>query len=302
MSTFKWFTAVAIVSTIVLLAQGEAYCPGNVASLRFKPSPRSQIIVPVTINHTGPFNFLVDTGTQFTMIDPSLAGELHLQPKGTAELVGVGFKTTASFARVDSLEVGSRVIPNHLVELQDLRMLQSADLQFQGILGGLFLDHFDVLIDYAHGLLCLDDQKTMRSLVKGVRLELPATPRESADAPTRGLVIIPVRLESAGPRQLYLALDSGSNVPFLYDPDKYPPPQLVPQLSVAGQGGDGKKQSFSMLPSQDLQIGSIKLQQISFVVPSHSDYEAPVDGLLATALFRSVFISYVDHFLILTPR
>jgi hypothetical protein len=302
MSIFKWFNAFVFASTIVLSAQAEAYCPGNVASLRFKPSSRSQIIVPVTINHTGPYDFLVDTGTQFTMIDPSLGSELHLQLKRTAELVGVGFKTTASFAQVDSLEVGSRVIANHVVELQDLRMLQSADLHFRGILGGLFLDHFDVLIDYAHGLLCLDDLKAMRSLVKGVRLELPATLPLPADAPTRGLVIIPVRLGSAGPRQLYLALDSGSNVPFLYDPDKYLPPELVPHLSVQGEGGDGRKQPFSILPSQDLQIGSLKLQQISFVIPPHSEHDAPVDGLLATALFRTVFISYLDHFVVLNPR
>jgi hypothetical protein len=301
MSIFKWFAAFALASTIVLSAQAEGHCPGNVASLRFQPSSRSQIIVPVTINHTGPYDFLVDTGTQFTMIDPSLAAELHLQPKGMADLVGVGFQTTASFAQVDSMEVGSRVIANHVVELQDLRMLQSADPHFQGILGGLFLDHFDVLIDYAHNLLCLDDLKAMQSLVKGVRLELPQ-PSLPAAATTTGLVIIPVRLESAGPRQLYLALDSGSNVPFLYDPDKYLPPQLVPHLSVSGQGGDGKKQSFAILPAQDLQIGSIKLQQISFVITPHSDHAAPVDGLLTTAIFRSVFISYVDHFVVLNPR
>jgi hypothetical protein len=303
MSIFRWFTAFAFASTVFLSAQAEAHCPGNVASLHFQRSSGSQIIVPVTINHTGPYNFLVDTGTQFTMIDPSLSAELHLPLlEGTAELVGVGFKTTASFARMDSLEVGSQMIANHVAELHDLRMFQSAGLHFQGILGGLFLDRFDVLIDYAHGLFCLDNRKAMRSLVKGVRLQLPETASLPVDAPTTGLVIIPVRLVSAGPRQLYLALDSGANVPFLFDPDKWLQSQLVPHRSVAGQGGDGKEQSFSILPSQDLQIGSLKLQQISFAIPWHSDHDAPVDGLLATAMFRSVFISYVDHFVVLNPR
>jgi len=302
MSISRWFIAFALASTIILSAQAEANCPGNVASLRFRPSPRSQIIVPVTINHTGPYDFLVDTGTQFTMIDPSLAAELHLQSQGTAELAGVGFRTTAPFARVDLLEVGSRVIANHFVELQGLRMLQSADLHFRGILGGLFLDHFDVLIDYSHNLFCLDDLKIMRSQVKGVRLELPAAPSLPDEPPTTGLVIVPVRLSAVGPRLLRLALDSGSNVLFLYNPDKYLPLDAVPRVTVPGLGGDGKRQEFSILPSQKMEIGSLKFQQISFVIPLHSDRDAPVDGLLTTALFRSVFISYVDHFVVLNPR
>jgi Aspartyl protease len=302
MSTSRWFIALVFASMAVLSAQAEPHCPGNVASLRFPASSRSQIVVPVTINHAASYEFLVDTGTQFTIVDPSLVGELHLQSQGRAELAGVGFKTTTAFARVDSLEVGSQVITNHVIEIQDLKMLQAADLHFRGVLGGLFLDHFDVLIDYALGLLCLDDLKTMRSLVKGVRLELPVAPTLSGDAPTAGLVIVPVRLSVAGPRLLHLALDSGSNVLFLYRPDKYLPSDLVSRATVFGQGGNGKEQEFSILPSQKMEIGSLKFQQLSFVIPRQSDPDAPVDGLLPAVLFRTVFISYVDHFVVLNPR
>ncbi len=43
--------------------------PGNVASLPFRFVNGQQIVLAVSINHTGPYNFLLDSGTQSTMID-----------------------------------------------------------------------------------------------------------------------------------------------------------------------------------------------------------------------------------------
>jgi hypothetical protein len=83
----------------------EPHCPGNAAGIRFRLVQRSRIIVPVVINRTGPYEFLLDTGTGSTIVDPLLT-ELHLKTRGPAEVVGVGFGTHASFAYLDSLEVG----------------------------------------------------------------------------------------------------------------------------------------------------------------------------------------------------
>jgi hypothetical protein len=66
--------------------------------------------VPVVINQTGPYDFLVDTGTGSTIVDRLLATELHLKTQGSAEVVGVGFSTHGSFAYVDLLEAGSHSV------------------------------------------------------------------------------------------------------------------------------------------------------------------------------------------------
>jgi len=78
MSTFKWIVSFVLATTIIPALSAETQCPGNVASLRFRLVNRYQIIVAVSINHSGPYNFLLDTGTQITTIDPALAAELHL--------------------------------------------------------------------------------------------------------------------------------------------------------------------------------------------------------------------------------
>ena len=75
MSTSRWFIALVFASMAVLSAQAEGYCPGNAASLRFPVSSRFQIVVPVTIDHAASYEFLGDTGTQFTQVDPSLVGK-----------------------------------------------------------------------------------------------------------------------------------------------------------------------------------------------------------------------------------
>src|SRR3974390_1153143 len=100
MSKSKQFAAfVLAVTTATTLA--ESRCPGNVESLLYRGLNRHQIVVPVSINHSGPYNFLLDTGTQMTMIDPALAGELHLASSGKAGVTTGGVNASASMAQVD---------------------------------------------------------------------------------------------------------------------------------------------------------------------------------------------------------
>ena len=163
-------------------ASAETHCPGNVASVPFRLVNRHQIVLAVSINHSGPYNFLLDTGAQITMVDPSLAAELHLDTQGAAVVAGAGSRQSASFAQLDLLEAGSHAVANQKVLVYDLQNLRSADLHIQGILGEDFLEHFDMLIDNAHSLLCLDDSAAMRAGVKGPHIPLlaPAEPDGAA--------------------------------------------------------------------------------------------------------------------------
>src|SRR5271154_2934520 len=111
MSTFKWFASLVLAATIVPALPAEPHCPGNVASVPLRLTNSHQMIVAISVNHSGPYNFLLDTGTQMTMIDPSLAAELHLKTQGSAVVAGVGFDAAASFAQLDLLEAGSHGVP-----------------------------------------------------------------------------------------------------------------------------------------------------------------------------------------------
>jgi hypothetical protein len=75
MSTVKWFASFVLAATIVPALPAEPHCPGNVASVPLRLTNSHQMIVAISVNHSGPYNFLLDTGTQMTMVDPSLAAE-----------------------------------------------------------------------------------------------------------------------------------------------------------------------------------------------------------------------------------
>ena len=59
MSTFKWFASLVLAATIVPTLPAEPHCPGNVASVPLHLTNRHQMIVAVSVNHSGPYNFLV---------------------------------------------------------------------------------------------------------------------------------------------------------------------------------------------------------------------------------------------------
>src|SRR5438270_7427160 len=176
MSAFKWFASFVLAATIVPALPAEPHCPGDVASVPLRLVNRYQMIVAVSVNHSGPYNFLLDTGTQITMLDPPLAAELHLNTQGSAVVAGVGFHAAASFAQLDLLEAGSHAVANQKVVVFDFQNPHSVDLHFRGVLGEDFLSQFDMLIDNDHNLLCLDDSATMRADVKGPHIALLTAP------------------------------------------------------------------------------------------------------------------------------
>ena len=305
MSIFKSLASFVLAATIVPALHAEPHCPGNVASLRFRLVRRSQIIVPVKINHTGPYNFLLDTGSQATIVDPALAAELHLTMEGTVAFVGVDFRTHPSFAHLDILEAGSYGTANPLVVVHDLGYLQGADLPIRGILGGNFLRHLDVLIDYAQGVLCLDDAKVMQPEVKGRHIPLVAPPHPDAAVLSTEPLIVPVYLSGVPSRPLLLLLDSGMGTPLLYDVGKDVAGGFSVSMPIHDRGPDGTERVFSVLQPQDMQIGRLTFHQISFATPTATRKDIPkveVDGLLPTVLFRRLYISYADRFVVLEPR
>ncbi len=164
---------------------------------------------------SGPYDFLLDTGMQITMVDPSLAAELHLQPHGAAVVAGAGSRQSASYVQLDLLEAGSHAVSNSRVFVYDLQKLH-----IQGILGEDFLEHFDMLIDNVHGLLCLDDSGAMRAEVKGPHIPLVASAEPEQGSPLPDLPIISVRLSDAM-RPVRLMLDSGANGAILYNTSEY---------------------------------------------------------------------------------
>jgi hypothetical protein len=302
MSNFNWLSSF-LLAAIVPTLSAETHCPGNVASIPFRLVNRYQIVLPVLINHSGPYDFLLDTGTDTTIVAPSLAAELQLATQGAAVVSGAGFHESATYAQLDLLEAGSHAVSGQEVLVYGLMNLRSVDSRIRGILGEDFLAHFDMLIDNAHKLLCLDDSGVMRAEVKGPHITLVPAAQTPEGERGPSLLIISARLSDGTP-PVRLKLDSGTNTPFLYNTSGHMAPRSFGGQSAVGSGADGDEKVFSALPPQDVKISSVRLPSVTFMTLAHplkNSGRTEFDGLLSTDLFRRVFINHADHFAVLEP-
>jgi hypothetical protein len=303
MTIFRAFAFSVLAVSLVSSLSAETRCPGNVASLPFRLTNRHQIVLPVSINHSGPYHFLLDTGTQITMVDPVLANSLRLDTQGAAVVASAGMQASASFAQLGLLQAGPHAVANQKVLVYSLQNLQASGLDIQGVLGEDFLEQFDMLIDNAHSILCLDDSATMRKEVRGWHIELLAPTQTSNGNRLPASLIVSAHL-SDGMRPVRLKLDSGANIPFLYNPSEYMALGLFHGASLHG-GPEGSPRTFTALPPQKLKIGPLEIANVTFVTLAGVQKDARTsdfDGLLTMGLFRRVFICHSDHFAVIDPR
>ena len=194
--------------------QAETRCPGNIAGLRPRIVAGALLVIPVKINESGPFDFMVDTGSQLNVIDPALAAQLNLKSRETVGLIAMTAYSQASVGVLDSL--GSRLVLHPFVVIQDLGPIQAADPRIRGVLGENFLAHFDVLIDYSRGLLCLDDTKLMEKCLRGERIPLLTLKHPGTDMPFSERLVVSVNLSDTGTRPILLQQETDA----LIDPEK----------------------------------------------------------------------------------
>jgi hypothetical protein len=296
--------SLGLATMTVSALQAEPHCPGNVAGVTPRFVQHALIVIPVKINQTGPFDFMVDTGAQITTVDPALAAALHLKTQGAAGIIGVGVYARAPLTQLDSLQAGSHSVDAVLAVIQDLDQVQATDPRVRGILGSNFLEHFDVLIDYPHSLLCLDEGKLMQANLKGKHIALARPLHPKGNLPFTQPLIFPVNV--AGIKaQLLMELDSGGNVPLLFEAGKELARARFANAPLRTRGSDGIEHTFAVLDPQDVQVGNHVLHSVPFVTPMDEGKDVPnvdVDGLLPTLLFHRVFISFADHFVVFNPK
>jgi hypothetical protein len=301
MSIFKSLIFAALAATVSIV-NAEPHCPGNLDSLRLRLIENVQIIVPVTINQSGPYDFLVDTGAQITTVDPALAKALNLKIEGTTGIIGVGNYARTPFTRLDSVRAGSDTVEQLMAVIQDLGQIQLADPRVRGVLAGNFLEQFGLWIDYQQRLICLDKGDVLESKVKGQHIELIPGPDIVSRPPTPQTPTVAVHLSGMGKESLRLRLDSGINVPLLYPSERTARLVQTAASPLRSRGTDGIDHAFAVLARQDVQIGSHIFRELPFVMPlSETTTKPGVDGLLPTALFHRIYINYAHHYAVFQP-
>jgi hypothetical protein len=299
-STFL-FLLQALLVAVSLFA--DSPCPGAAESLKYRSVGYSLMALPVRIGQSQPYVFLLDTGSQVTMVEPSLAAELGLEPQGSILVTAVSSQSPAVWTEAETVEVGALEVQSVHIVVEDLKQFKVLYPSVRGVLGEDFLTKFDFMIDRKHGLVCLDNGNRMEQEIRGEHVPLDLESGAGSNSSIPDPLLIPVHIEGTDAKTEMMSLDSGATVALLNRNKVYP--DWISNMAVARGQVIGKEyQYFRLLEARDIQVGRQSLGPVVFATPTRENVHSlnPVeDGLIPAALFRRVFVSYRSGFAILSP-
>ncbi len=115
-----------------------------------------RMTVPVRIGTSGPYNFLIDTGAQNTVLSKALAAQLSLVSTRKARLVGIAGTEIVDTVDIDEIGLGRRSYYSLLAPLLD-----EAHIGADGIVGLDTLQGQRVMLDFKRRLITIDDAKNL---------------------------------------------------------------------------------------------------------------------------------------------
>ena len=283
------------VMIVVVLAGSAAAQTGSDASVNLRIKDSCRMVVPVSINGRGPYDFLLDTGAAMTMVDERVARDLALRPITRVRLGTFTGAPSMPMARVETISVGLQSLSNMEVLYFDLRKLFSFGYGIRGVLGQDFLSRFNYLISYREKSIRFEKDGDLKSVLTGERL--PSERNQSKFY----VSVQPLGGEEKGRRFL---LDSGA-----LDPLVFALPSQVPALDVVHMEEQGMVAQTS-IGQRNMHfcrvgifcIGGLTLKNLRFMVadllPGEKRYE---DGLLPMSLFDSIYFNNEKSYVILNP-
>lgn len=112
--------------------------------------PFTRLMIPVMVNETGPYEFVVDTGADRSVISRELADTLHLPVGAMVTMHDIAGLQTIQTALIDHLAIGSR-----RVDAVEAPAIPAVDLGAQGMLGLDALRGQRVVMDFKAGRFIL---------------------------------------------------------------------------------------------------------------------------------------------------
>ncbi|SFG35189.1 Aspartyl protease [Novosphingobium sp. CF614] len=115
-----------------------------------------RMTVDVALEGTGPYRFLIDTGSQRTVVSTALAGNLGLTLGPEVRVVGMAGADDVATARVETLGFGSRELYGLIVPL-----LENRHIGADGILGTDSLQDQRVLLDFTRDTITIGEPRQL---------------------------------------------------------------------------------------------------------------------------------------------
>ncbi|MBK0383719.1 aspartyl protease family protein [Pedobacter sp. SD-b] len=261
--------------------------------INFKAA-RGLVVVPMYINHKGPFNFILDTGVGITIItDPKLKDSLDLKYLRKMQLYGLGEDTSLSAYTTPFLDfkVGAAQAKSCAAAILDqdvLNLSGYAGMPIHGLLGYDFFKSFKVRINYQSRFLKIYKNNLSIFLRKGNRINLDIEENKPyvnviADATEHKKIPLKMLIDTGSGNTL--SLESYQKSPFPL-PNKF----VIANLGV-GLGGNIRGFKGRL---EKLKIGKFGLDSIIAAFPYYEDVAAKITSVERNGSIGNPFFKKFD--------
>lgn len=260
--------------------------------IHFRIAGGKLIVASLMSGKEGPFDFVLDTGADTTIVDSSIAGKLGFAALDTIRQSNLTGSQMVEYGTITSLSAGPVRADHLLVLVESLAVVRRIDSHIVGIVGQNFLSHFNYLLDYRKHLLRIEGGNEIASTLQGDRVPMEA--REN------NRMMVAAVAQSQSRAALKLMLDSGANSLVLLN-------RASNALDLRGE--ESATLSTTMGNSRvrtglvgSLNVGPETLRNLVATLPAIDPGGRNGDGLLPTALFDAVYVNNREGFVVLNPR
>lgn len=257
-------------------------------SVKFRLIQDYLIIVPVQTGDAETLEFLLDTGTNTSVIIPEVAARLKLRPVDRIEMVTVAGSVIAPRSFLPRLTLGGKSAENTEVLWSDLPELRRLDNRISGVLGQNFLAQFNFTLDFRERRITFADMDT-NQFEQAVRVPFE-TDKER--------ILLTLKIKQTN---LKFVFDSGASGLILFASGCRKLEKQIERSEQLMQVSTNAGKSLTQIGWLDkLQFGEKSLRRLPVVLLG--EVERTEDGLLPMRLFRSVYFNNQKGYVMLNPQ
>jgi predicted aspartyl protease len=246
-----------------------AAAPVGAAEIDFREAWGYGIVVDVHVQGVGPLAFLLDTGSESTVVRPEVAIRLGLRPFARIELVTVAGRRHVPQARLASLGLAGVPLGPLDVLIHALPAVRAGGQPIDGLLGRDALRDVSFTIDYVR-----------RRLVLGRDLAGDGLPYQEID----GRPVVEARLRCHGD-PVRMTVDSGVGGVVLFERSRPLPIRTTERVTALTNTGATSLRGGRL---EALCLGRARLLDVPVAVQAEAAADRREDGLLPTRLFARV--------------
>lgn len=237
---------------------------------------KNLMIIPLTINGKGPFNFVLDTGVGLLLIsDPKLIDSVAIKNLRSINIVGFGDGEALSAYVTPSIEVGfgstsAQNLSAAILKRDVFDLSNYVGMPIHGLIGYEFFSSFIVRINFVLNTLTIYRPETAYIPRKGTRLALSIEERKP-------YVMADIVLKSGEKIAAKFIIDTGAGHPVSLETNGGVPFE-IPEVNIAGNLGIGLTGPISGYVGRisSLKLGKYTLNNVIAAFPNYEDVAAKI--------------------------